>query len=841
MEKFSPKPTTDDESFWKILKARVSPPRNSAVIDKLYSADGSVRAYTTPRILDVAKDFYLDLYKPAKETDCRDYLFRWAHSIPAETKRGLAKAFTENELYLAIQSAPNNSSPGPDGIPFEFYKSQIEDMAPRLARLANYVMAGNALPISMTKVLIHLLPKKLNSAYVSDYRPISLIDASSRIISRAMLNRLRLILDSHLQTSQAGFTPNRRGEDNINNILYVMDRIKDATNAYCGIAEIDFNKAFDRISHSYLEKVLEYNGFPPNFIHLIMQFTSNQTAKISINNHCCDAFPLKAGVRQGNPISPVLFNLALDPLLAALAINMVGIQVHRSLTAYKVAAFADDLAIITLCKKDHRIAAEQLDEFAYHSGSIVSHNKSKFYGATKHDPKTELHFPFTHAQKGFKHLGIHTVKQDWTQSSKTICAMKSSKNIDDLSLEANVAAFNNIYLAKIYYYDLHHPITNDAKSRIERHLNHIKGFWVAQEVTQASPLYGGLGVLNLLHQLEGLRAKFVLRLFEMPDDRTAYFKLRLQADFTRFVMSHTPDNCSLWEVTKSTRIHAPWWEFICYNKYLVWYKNEYLEFTVATWLKNSHLLPREIAWLEAWFNVTEQLPGRVEIDMKPILWEQIMFYVPERKVTVPPHKPPLLPSHFNHRSRTKAEEVKVPRFSQLFRHHFKGSELRVFWNKFHKLQKKYQLDYIKLFHLGRLDYIDPKRWDIKHPEKRPFAKSNWLKQSLCFLCLRGNNLPYHIYGECSITALAWSKCISLPRPKLPELLCNLNFPLPALEGYYRVVFHLHKQVVRMHAENIETPREWFTELFRGDHFEAYINCQRDADWVRKLGGNQISG
>ena len=771
----------------------------------------------------MARTYYKDLYSAASPTDCLPYIQKWAQQLFPQTISTLESPFSNLELLKAIQQAPRNSSPGPDGIPFEYYKEYPEIMAPKLTELANYVMAGNLLPFSMTQVSILLIPKKSSSHHINNYRPISLIDASSRIISKAMLNRLKPHLDTILHHSQSGFTPGRRAEDNITNMLYTIDRIKDATNAYYGVAIIDFDKAFDRISHSYLEKLLNYQQFPSNFVHLVMQFMSNQTAHIHINNTNSAPFALNAGVRQGNPLSPALFNLAIDPLLKALAHHLVGIQVHNSVTSYKVAAFADDLAIIMLKRPDHLKAKRELDIFCTHSKSVVSQKKSIFVSPAP--PASPLNFPHNSIHSGFSHLGIHTQKLNWMQKIQALRSLNATTYTDDLSLEANVAAINSFYMSKIYYYDLHYQITPEAISLFNGIFKYIKGFQISSERARALPSHGGFGVLDLESQLQGTRAKFVFRLLEAPHEIGGYFKLRLQIAVVQTIhqLTHQPLPENMLELTNSQVSLIYWWKIMQHKQYKLIYKDREIQFSYHNIIHDTFLLPREKTWLLAWFQILVPISPPPILQFSDLEWSRVTESYPEWQAGIKLHDPPIALKHFNHRSKKLASLSPKFHLSSKFIQWVPNEKLQRFWSLLEQLQIKYgSLDYIKLFHLGYLNYKSPEYFKITTSSHRPFVRSNWLPASPCFFCLSGSNSPRHIYGECKISYKFWLAIIAHPRPPWPNIICNLDFNPQLLDNYYRVIYNLLMRVVKMHAENNPTPEFWYNQIIEEANFRAYI-------------------
>jgi len=94
------------------------------------------------------------------------------------------------------------------------------------------------------------------------------------------------------------------------------------------VASLDFKQAFDRISHTYLLTVLRSHGFDAEFIECIRMMYENATSAIQVNGHISTPIPIQCGVRQGCPLSMILFVLCLNPLLYHLDERLQGIRAH---------------------------------------------------------------------------------------------------------------------------------------------------------------------------------------------------------------------------------------------------------------------------------------------------------------------------------------------------------------------------------------------------------------------------------------------------------------------------------------------------------------------------------
>ena len=110
------------------------------------------------------------------------------------------------------------------------------------------------------------------------------------------------------------------------------------------IISIDAEKAFDKIQHPFMIKTLQKVGIKGTYLNTIKAIYDKPTANIILNGKKLKAFPLKSGTRQGCPLSPLLFNIALEVLATAIRAEkeIKGIQIEKEV---KLSLFADDMIL----------------------------------------------------------------------------------------------------------------------------------------------------------------------------------------------------------------------------------------------------------------------------------------------------------------------------------------------------------------------------------------------------------------------------------------------------------------------------------------------------------------
>jgi len=187
-------------------------------------------------------------------------------------------------------------------------------VAKYLEKSLNFSHQHGQLSTSQKQAMITLLEKKdKDRRFIKNWRPISLINVDVKIASKAFARRLEPILPELIHHNQNGFIKGRSTFDAVRTIDDLLELAK-LTNTTGILMAIDFEKAFDSLDHTYLFKVLEKFNFGPYFLQWVKTFYTNISSCILNNGFTTDLFCVHRGVRQGDPLSPLLFILALEVL-----------------------------------------------------------------------------------------------------------------------------------------------------------------------------------------------------------------------------------------------------------------------------------------------------------------------------------------------------------------------------------------------------------------------------------------------------------------------------------------------------------------------------------------------
>ena len=183
-----------------------------------------------------------------------------------------------------------------------------------------------------------------DSSQPTNWRPIAVLKITYKIFSRLLYNRLRVVMDEQQPHDQTGFRP-ITGIDDAFVVLECLSSKSLEWNAPIWFASLDLTKAFDRIEYSPLFDALLQQGVPRCYCTLLWKLYKGQTGSV----HGSERFNIERGVKQGDVISPILFNAGLEHAMRKWKAKLVhhGVQLGHGSRLTNI-RYADDLMLFAL-------------------------------------------------------------------------------------------------------------------------------------------------------------------------------------------------------------------------------------------------------------------------------------------------------------------------------------------------------------------------------------------------------------------------------------------------------------------------------------------------------------
>ena len=465
--------------------------------------------------------------------------------IDENLKNELDNPIHEDELDAVVKALKTNKSPGWDGLTSEFYKEFWSCVRPIFVNVIEASIANKILPPSMRIGVITLIPKpkpppELN--YIKNWRPITLLNNDYKIIAHVIKNRLLQTVPCLISRSQSGFQSGKSTNDNLILMYLVLEYYTNNPDDEGLLVQVDYEKAFDSVEHSFLYATMKHMGFGNNLIVLVKLIFQGCLSYVNINGHLSAPIYIGRGLHQGSPLSPVLFLIVAQVFTKNLTnnsdvrgISVEGVGLLQSL-------FADDTDLF-LEASESVIAAvfQELKLFGRNSGCKFNVDKTRCIplGKARSNPSLmnrliELYGPsFVPENGNFSALGINFCNGDLNSIIQNNYAAKLEKasnlaklwGMRDMTIYGRITLIKTFLLSQFVYLIV--PLPKPDNIMI-KNINTLlyKFLWGGgrdkiKRVTADQPKEaGGLDMVNFESFIIGLKVKMIYKLlnnkFEHP-------------------------------------------------------------------------------------------------------------------------------------------------------------------------------------------------------------------------------------------------------------------------------------------------------------------------------------
>lgn len=422
-------------------------------VRKLQRADGT---FTTceKEILDMQAKFYEQLYSARcqKTTEEKtEYINNvTTPRLSNEERERCEGLLTMEECSATLKTFKPNKSPGNDGLPAEFYQKFWPLFGRAALNSFNYAYQHGKLSTSQRQATITLLDKGKDRNQLKNWRPISLLNADYKIISKALANRFTKLLPNIINNNQTGFVKGRHISDNIRTVSDILHYLKD--NDQPGILiNIDFEKAFDSLDWEFMLLTLKKFNFGPSFIKWVKTLYTNISSCIINNGHTSNFFNVGRGVRQGDPMSPYLFILVVEIMASMIRKNkdIEGIRLQEIET--KVLQYADDTSGILRNLSSAKCFLQVTKEFGQQSGLNLNVEKTEGMWLGSNRIKTTKPLDIQWPDRPLRVLGIFiSYDQEACNKKNYIERIEKAKHITNMWMGRNLTMYGRSQIIKTF-------------------------------------------------------------------------------------------------------------------------------------------------------------------------------------------------------------------------------------------------------------------------------------------------------------------------------------------------------------------------------------------------------
>ena len=290
---------------------------------------------------------------------------------------------------------------------------------------------------------------------IKNWRPLTLLGVDRKIIAKALFFRLQDVIDQIVGVEQTCVIPGRNMSDSLalvrDSYMYAEDR-----KLPLSIAGLDLEKAFDKISHDYLKRVLVAFGFGPKLRAWVNLLYNDCFSKVAVNGTFTEPFEVQAGVRQGCPLSVILFILAMEPLACAIrqdpSIHGLLVPGSRGREA-KLTVYMDDMTILCCDNRSVVNSLKWCDLFSQASLAKLNRAKSEILYLNWGEEK--FNFGLSQKKDRIKMLGIEIGRDmervNWEQRLPRLKGKLRSWEQRELTITGKVLVLKAEVLASLTF------------------------------------------------------------------------------------------------------------------------------------------------------------------------------------------------------------------------------------------------------------------------------------------------------------------------------------------------------------------------------------------------------
>ncbi|KAK3539176.1 hypothetical protein QTP86_028667, partial [Hemibagrus guttatus] len=506
---------TASGKFWQTVRHLRRGKQLSA--NTVYGGGGELLV-STGDIVGRWKEYFEDLLNPTDTPSVEE---------PEAGDSEVDSFITQAEVTEVVQQLLGGKAPGVDEIHPEYLKSLDVVGLSWLTRLCNIAWRSGTVPLDWATGVVVPLFKKGDRRVCSNYRGITLLSLPGKVYSRVLERRVRPLVEPRIQEEQCGFRPSRGTLDQ----LYTLHRVLEGSWEFAQpvhMCFVDLEKAFDRVPRGILWEVLWEYGVRGPLLKAVRSLYNQSRSLVRIASCKSDLFPVHVGLRQGCPLSPVLFIVFMDRISRhSQGLEGVRFGDHRISSLI----FADDVVLLASSGLDLQHALGRFAAECEAAGMRVSTSKSEAMVLDRKKVACTLQVggEVLPQVEEFKYLGVLFTSEGrmdreidrWIGAAAAVMrSMYRSVVVKkELSQKAKLSIYQSIYAPTLTYGHELWVMTERVRSRIQAaemsFLRRVAGRSLRDRV-RSSVTREELGVEPMLLHIERGQLRWLGHLFRMP-------------------------------------------------------------------------------------------------------------------------------------------------------------------------------------------------------------------------------------------------------------------------------------------------------------------------------------
>ncbi|TWW53877.1 R2DM Retrovirus-related Pol polyprotein from type II retrotransposable element [Takifugu flavidus] len=509
---------TASKRFWTTIRHLRK--GKQCTVNTVYSGDG-VLLTSTRDVVDRWKEYFEDLLNPTNTPSSEEV-------GPGDLEMG--SHISGAEFAKVVKKLLGGKAPGVDEIHPEFLKALDVVGLSWLTRLCNIAWTSGAVPLDWQTGVVVPLFKKGDRRVCSNYRGITLLSLPGKVYSGVLERRVRRIVEPRIQEEQCGFRPGRGTVDQ----LYTLSRVFEAAWEFAQpvhMCFVDLEKAFDRVPRGVLWGVLREYGVSGPLIRAVRSLYDRCQSLVRIAGSKSNSFPVRVGLRQGCPLSPILFITFMDRI-SRCSHGVEGVRFGdlriRSLL------FADDVVLLASSARDLQLSLDRFAAACEAAGMKISTSKSEAMVLNRKKVECLLRVKeeILPQVEEFKYLGVLFTSEGRMEReidrrigavSTVMRTLHRSVVVKrELSRKAKLSIYRSIFVPTLTYGHELWVMTERTRSRVQAaemsFLRRVAGLSLRDRV-RSSAIREELGVESLLLRVERSQMRWLGHLVRMPPGR----------------------------------------------------------------------------------------------------------------------------------------------------------------------------------------------------------------------------------------------------------------------------------------------------------------------------------